>query len=113
MNVDQSLLPFVIDIKSTYEYVEPGAKNHNTWIAQPGSGLDKRLSKDEKLAWYTGVDIYFQKNAWMDTKVCCQWAKRTLTNFVKKENLSRHVLILDNLEAQTKSEFKEIVNGLS
>ena len=140
INVDQSPLPFVIDVKRTYEFVEPGSKNHNTWISQPGSGLDKRqctlqvafrpegkqprlaiifrgkgkrISEDEKLAWHPGVDIYFQPNAWMDTKVCCEWGEKTLTEFIKSEKVSRHVLLLDNLEAHTKEEFKSIVNELS
>ena len=104
LNVDQSPLPFVIDVKRTYEYVESGSKNHDTWIAQPGSGLDKRqctlqvafrpegnqprlaiifrgkgkrISQDEKLTWHSGVDVYFQLNAWMDTKVCCEWGERS------------------------------------
>ena len=42
VNVDKSRLLFVIDAKITYEYVETGDKDHNTWITQPGSGLDKR-----------------------------------------------------------------------
>jgi len=37
LNVDQSPLPFVIDSKKTYEFVEPGkGHEHNTWISQPG-----------------------------------------------------------------------------
>ena len=47
----------------------------------------------------------------MDTKVCLKWAKRTLTEFVKK-NLERHVLLLDNLEAHIIEEFKEVTNSL-
>ena len=42
LNVDQSPLPFVVNSKKTYEFVEKGDKYHNTWISQPGSGLDKR-----------------------------------------------------------------------
>lgn len=38
---DQSHFPFFIDAERTYEYVEPGAEDHDTWISQPGSGLDK------------------------------------------------------------------------
>ena len=37
LNVSQSPLPFVIDVKKTYEYVESGSKKHNTWISQPGT----------------------------------------------------------------------------
>ena len=37
LNVDQSPLPFVIDAKRTYEYIESGqGHHHNTWISQPG-----------------------------------------------------------------------------
>ena len=32
----------VTDVKRTYEYIEPGAKDHITWSSQPGSVLDKR-----------------------------------------------------------------------
>ena len=42
INVDQSLFAFVTDAKRIYEYIKPGAKDHNTWISLPGSGLDKR-----------------------------------------------------------------------
>ena len=90
--MDQSPLPFVIDVNKIYEYVEPGLKNHTTWISQRGRGPDKRqytfqvafcpernqprltiasrgtgkrISQDEKLAWHPDVDIYFQQNAWM------------------------------------------------
>ena len=41
LNVDQSPLPFVVNSKKTYEFVEKGEKYH-AWISQPGSGLDKR-----------------------------------------------------------------------
>ena len=42
INVDQSYLLFVLDVKKTYDYVEPKDKHHNTWISQQGSGLDKQ-----------------------------------------------------------------------
>ena len=38
---DQSHFSFFIDAETTYEYVKPGAEDHDTWISQPGSGLDK------------------------------------------------------------------------
>ena len=43
-NVDQSPLPFVIKANTTYEIVPEGEgrHQHNTWISQPGAGLDKR-----------------------------------------------------------------------
>lgn len=37
LNVDQSPLPFVMDVKRTYEHIQPGkGHSHNTWISQPG-----------------------------------------------------------------------------
>ena len=33
LNVNQGPLPFVTDAKRTYEYVEPVAKDNNTWIS--------------------------------------------------------------------------------
>ena len=40
-NVDQSPLPFVFDVKRTYEQMNY-KHSEKVWIAQPGSGLDKR-----------------------------------------------------------------------
>ena len=45
LNVDQEPVPFVIDMKTTYEVPCGRGKErreHRVWIAQPGSGLDKR-----------------------------------------------------------------------
>ena len=95
--------------KKTHDYVEPGkSKEHNTWISQPGSGLDKRqctlqvmvrgdgrqprltiifrgkgkrIREDERLAWHPNVDVYFQENAWVDTKTCMDWTNNTLKKF--------------------------------
>ena len=105
INVDQSPLPFVLDVKKTYDYVEPKDKHHNTWISQPGSGLDKRqcslqvmfratgkqppisiifrgkgmrISEDERKAWHPDVKVFFQTNAWMDHNVNMDWAEQVL-----------------------------------
>lgn len=140
LNVDQSPLPFVINVKKTYDYVEPGkSKEHNTWISQPGSGLEKRqcslqvmirgdgkqprlavvfrgkgnVKPHERLAWHPKVEVYFQANAWMDTETCLKWAKNTLRKFTEEENLSKFLLLCDNLEAQTSAQFKEYISSLS
>ena len=133
-NVDQSPLPFVNTTKRTYELVKKGDKYHKVWIAQPGSGLEKRqctlqicvraageqprlaiifrgkgmrISDDEKASWHKDVDVYFQPNAWADTEFSKKWAKRTLSKSVK--NLKRFALFADNLTAQTSDAFKESV----
>ena len=44
-NVDQSSLPFAIDVKKTYEQIIPGDKDNGykkVWVSQPYSGVDKR-----------------------------------------------------------------------
>ena len=137
VNVDQSPLPFVLDVKKTYEYVEPGSKHHNTWISQPGSGLDKRqcslqvmfrpegkqpalsvifrgkglrISQEEKEAWHPDVQVFFQTNAWMDHKVNMEWTEKVLFKFIEEENLKKFVLFCDNLEAHQNDEFKESVS---
>ena len=128
LNIDQSPLPFVVHGKKTYEYISAGERSsHNTWILQPGSGLDKcqcslqimfrpegvqpklavifrgqglRISEDEKKAWHQDVDVYFQTKVWMDQRVCKRWCGKTLLPFIKKQGLSVFVFLLDNLKGQ-------------
>ena len=87
MNVDQSPLPFAVNMKRTNHRFEEGAnpRQEKVWISQPGSGLDKRqctlqvcfspvgpqpklgiifrgkgkLSQEEKDSWHPSVDIFF------------------------------------------------------
>ena len=49
----------------------------------------------------------------MDTSVCMESGENTLTEFYSGEKFSRHILLLDNLEAYTKDDFKKLVNSLS
>ncbi|XP_065658758.1 jerky protein homolog-like [Hydra vulgaris] len=137
LNVDQSPLPFVVHGKKTYEYVPKGqGATYNTWISQPGSGLEKRqcslqimfrpegeqpklaiifrgqgkrISKDEKLAWHKDIHVYFQQNAWLDQNVCKHWCDKTLLPFVKEQKLDKFVLLLDNLKGQMQEDFKDAV----
>ncbi|XP_065665464.1 uncharacterized protein LOC136086894 [Hydra vulgaris] len=122
----------VVESKQTYEIPMSKGKerrDHRVWVAQPGSGLDKRqanlqicfnpegivrpalifrgkgkrISQDEVLAYYTDVDVYWQPNAWADTAFSVKWAKNTLSNAVA--NLDEYVLFYDNLTAQVSDEF--------
>lgn len=136
INVDQIPLPFVIESKRTYEVPMAKGKerrDHRVWIAQPGSGLDKRqatlqmcfspegmvkpalifrgtgkrISQDELAAYDSDVDVYWQANAWADTEFSVNWVKNTLSKAV--DNLDEYVLFCDNLTAQTSDEFlKEV-----
>ena len=123
-NVDQSPLPFVINAKKTYDIVEESkGHEHNTWISQPGSGLDKRqcslqvciraegkqppvgivfrgkgkrIRPDEMKAWHPDVHVFFQQNAWVDT----------LQPFAQEEQVGHFILFADNLTAQESGLFK-------
>ena len=72
LNVDQSPLPFVMDAKKTYEFVELGkGHEHNTWISQPGKRfhyiyhllcsiiLFSTLKNSEPLYFYSFFDVQF------------------------------------------------------
>ena len=140
LNVDQSPLPFVVGTTRTYDHVDKDVNQHDhkVWISQPGSGLDKRqctlqvcfrpsgeqprlgvifrgtgkrISQDEKEAYHPDVDVYYQENAWADTKVSVEWVQKTLSPSVKDDE--RFVPFCDNLTAQVSEEFKESVSKLN
>ena len=67
-------------------------------------GKWKRITKEEKKAWYKDVDVYFQENAWADLDFSVAWAKKTLKPEVEKE---------DNLTAQVSDEFKNEISSQS
>ena len=66
----------------------------------------KRITDDEKLVYLSDVYTYFQKNTWMDTSVSMEWGEKIITEFYSQEKLSKHVLLLDNVEVCTKDGFK-------
>ena len=120
-NVEQSPLPFAMDVKRIYEHSEKGNPENRTkkvWISQPQSGLDKRqcslqvcfrpedtqpriaiifkgrgkrISTVERESWDPDVDVLFQKKAWA---VSIEWLCLTLAQVV--QNLDRFVLLCDN-----------------
>ena len=130
-NVDQVPMPFVIDLKSTYE--EKG--KDEVWIRQNQAGLDKRfctlqacfrpgpdqpkptlvfrgqglrISAVEKAAWDKRVNVMFQEKAWVDRKTCNEWAEKYFCPYVKENHPNdESVLFCDNLDAQTQPEFME------
>ena len=129
--------PFVVDVKRTYKQIEY-KHTEKIWITQPGSGLDKRectlqivtraegeqpriaiifrgqgkrISLDEKIAWHQDVDVYWQCNAWADTKVSLKWVKGTLSKSV--QGLDHFALFLDNLKSQESDAFKSAVAALN
>jgi len=130
---------FAVGTKLTYEHIEQDEQQHGheVWISQPGSGLDKRqctlqvclrpdgeqprlgiifrgtgkrISEDEKAAYHPDVDVYYQENAWADTKMCVEWVEKTLSAAVKEDD--HFVLFCDNLTGQVADQFKEAVSKL-
>ena len=136
LSVDQSLPPFVSSQRRC-EYVKKGEKNHNTWISQPGSGMDKRqcfiqilyhpeakqlklginfygkgrVVMDEKLACHKSINVFFQTNAWIDIHLCSKWIDTTLSTFVLDEKLET-VLLLDNISCQELDGLKDKVSTI-
>ena len=125
-NVDQVPLPFIVQQDTTYETTG----STSVWVAQPGSGLDKRQCtlqlcirpsdsqpfppaiifrakgkvKEEKLKSYDPrVHVFWQKNGWMDKEVALQWVEKTFSPAVDKSH--ENVLFLDNLSCQCSDKF--------
>ena len=137
VNVDQVLLPFAVDRKTTYEPDIPKAdrKGHKVWVANPAPGLEKRqcslqicispvnnkfriaiifrgkgkrISAGVYAAYHKDVDIV--ENAWADTKVCVEWAQKTLK--AGATNINDFILFCDNLEGQISLQFKKEVRKI-
>ncbi|XP_065060635.1 uncharacterized protein LOC135687930 [Rhopilema esculentum] len=128
-NIDQVPLPFAVDQGETY--AETGEKQ--IWISQPMNGLEKRqatlqlcirakgeqtvkpaiifrgkgnvtlqeLAKHDK-----HVDVYFQKNAWMDNEINLEWTENTLVPGVADKS-KESVIFADNVSFQLRKEFHE------
>ena len=138
-NVDQTPLPFVIDRKTTYQESAPKGKKEKVWISQPSCGLEKRqctlqvcfspvkdkcrvaiifrgtgkrISADEKKAYHKGVDVYWQGCAWADRTVSVEWLDKTFRADVADMSVSDFVLFCDNLDGQTREEFRDKVKEL-
>jgi len=71
----------------------------------------KCITDDESSLWHPEVDVYFQENAWVDSKVALEWVENTLKHATS--HLNRFVLFADNLNGQVGSEFKDAVRNCS
>ena len=137
-NVDQSPLPFCVDMKKTNHKFEEGVKEDQEKgsISQPGSGIDnrqytlqicfrksgsqprlavifrgtgQRVTTDEKKSWHPDIDVYFQENAWADTKFSLEWTEKLLKTTT--DDVDHFILFCDNLTAQTSDPFKEKISS--
>ena len=139
-NVDQVPMPFVLDRNTTYESANVG-RSDRVWVAQPGSGLDKRqctlqvcfspennktridiifrsssggkrISEIEKHSYHKGVDIYWQKNAWADEDFSIKWIEKTLKNTTQDSD-KEFLLLVDNLGCQNTQAFRKAVRKIN
>ena len=92
--VDESPLPFVVNVKKTYDYVEPG-KARNTIHESLKSPRQKTMYIKVVVRGYGRqprlVIIFRRKGkrirederlAWVDTKTCMGWTNNTLKNLL-------------------------------
>ena len=114
-------------------YAETGDKQ--VWISQPISGQEKRqatlqlcirakgeqtvkpaiifrgkgnVSLQELAKYDKRVDVYFQKNAWMDNEINLEWTENTLIPGVADKS-QENVMFADNVSFQLRKEFHEIM----
>ena len=64
------------------------------------------MTREEKARYDKGVDVYFQKSAWMDADVNMQWVKETLIPGIEKGS-NQKVLFADNVGFQLAEEFHQ------
>ena len=95
----------MFDSNRTYYQFTEDQHNEKVWISQPGAVLDKRqcslqicfspegkqpplgivfrgvgkrTPEDERSSWHKDDHVFFQENAWVDTKVAVNRVKKTL-----------------------------------
>ena len=71
-------------------YFRPTGEQPKLAIIFRGKG--KRLSAFEKASWDKDVDVYFQKNAWVDTEFCLDWSKKTFKAILKTPKILSYFL---------------------
>ena len=76
-------------------------------------GTGKRISKVEKKAYDSRVDVFFQKNAWADSGFCMAWAEKCFRKSLMQGRgrvpTEQSLLTLDNLHGQTTDKFKAYI----
>ena len=59
------------------------------------------------------MDVYWQGNAWADTKFGIEWVKQTLKEGIKQLDRKYFVLFCDNLTVQVSDEFLQAVREIN
>jgi hypothetical protein len=69
-------------------------------------GQGKRISGDEASRWDKRVHVMFQPKAWVDADVAQKWIVQCAIKYMNKGK--RHLVFMDNLNAQTNHTFKRL-----
>ena len=73
---------------------------------------EKKRAEETEL-YDPDVEVLWQAKSWADTDTCVEWAKGAFKDFVKDEIEGPHLLVVDNLSAQTKDVFVEAIKSSS
>ena len=84
-------------------------KKKHGWVDLVCKGTGKRIKQAEKELWNTNVDVYWQKNAWVDTTVMEQIAQKFVCHKNKIHGKEEWVILFcDNLRAHVAHSVKSI-----
>lgn len=78
------------------------------WVDLISKGKGVRIKKEEVTRYHQDVDMFWQKNAWVDTQVMIKLANKFVSFKKKKHGDDWIVLFCDNLSAHLAPEVKEI-----
>ena len=71
------------------------------------NGQGKRTSDDdEKMAWHPDVNVFFQQHARVYQYICIKWGKKPLLPFLNGQDLSKFVLVVNNLKGQMQDDIR-------
>ena len=80
----------------------------HAWVDLVTKGSGKRIKAEEKARYHKGVDMYWQKNAWVDTKVMIELASKFVREKKRRHGNDWVVLFAGNLSAHLAPQVKKI-----
>ena len=134
-NMDQVPLPFVVSQEFTFALQEDvnihincpnkalrkrkwtmhivinagdGNSRHG-WVDLVNKGQGKRISQEEKARYNSKIDMFWQKNAWVDTNVMVELAKKFVQEKKQRDGNEWVLMLCNNLAAHLVPEVKRIM----
>ena len=84
------------------------SEDKHAWVDLVSKGTGTRIKDTERSRYHKSVDMYWQKNAWVDRNVMLDLARKFVREKVKHHGNEWVLLFADNLAAHLKPEVKEI-----